>query len=608
MPNPANDPIDRSDRSNVPDEFKWRLTDLYPSDEAWQGTKSSLTDRIKSLGKYRGKLSESPSMLLKGLECYCGMRKDFALLSSYASMLSDQDTRESLPLAMKQQTTQLKSSLDSAASFIAPELLKVPKKKLSSFMATEPRLSEYRQFIDDIMRRKAHTLNEAGERLIALAGLMSDVQEGVHRILSNADLPYQTIRLSDGKDIRVDASNYVLYRESPSRADRNAVMDAFFAALKSYERTFGTALYGEIKKNLFYRNARRHKTCLDSALFRNNIPVGVYTSLVKNINDNLPMLHRYLKLKKEMLGLDDLHYYDLYAPMVKESRSSYSYAESKKLILAATSCLGKEYTAVMNAAFSGRWIDVYPAAGKLSGAYMCGDAYGVHPYILANFNGNYESVSTLAHELGHAAHSYFSNRHQPFVNSRYPIFLAEVASTVNEALLVDYVLEQVRDGAEMIALLGSYLEGFRTTLFRQTQLAEYELLIHAAVEKGDALTGEGFTAIYLDLLKRYCGHSKGVCTIDDLYGIEWSYIPHFFLNFYVFQYSTSFTASQAIAARILEGDRETIEKYLAFLKSGRSEYPIPTLQRVGIDMERPMPFKLTLTRMGAIMDRIDELR
>ena len=270
--------------------------------------------------------------------------------------------------------------------------------------------------------------------------------------------------------------------------------------------------------------------------------------------------------------------------------------------------MGREYTDVMERSFSERWIDVYPTAGKRSGAYMAGDAYDFHPFILTNFNGNYESVSTLAHELGHAAHSYFSNKNQPYINSRYPTFLAEVASTVNEALLVDWVLGHSKDRTEKISLLGKYLEGFRTTLFRQTQYAEYELRMHEAVEKGEALTGEGFSAAYLDILRRYHGHSKGVCTIDDLCGVEWAYIPHFYYNFYVFQYSTSFTASQAIASKILRGDSDTIERYLAFLKSGRSEYPIPTLRKVGIDMERPEPFKLTLERMGWIMERIEELR
>ncbi len=598
----------QSERSKVPDDFKWNLSDLYRSNEQWQSAKASLAAKIQAVGNFKGSLSESPSQLLCALDYYCGMKKDLMRLDSYASMFSDQDTRESKPLAMKQQMSQLRSSLASATSFIAPELLKMPLKKLEEFMLREKKLSEYRQFLEDVQRRKPHTLNGSGEKLIAEAGLMSEVQEGVHRIFVNADLPYPSIKLSDGKEVRINPSNYGLYRESPNRADRKATMDAFFSSLKAYERTFGAALYGEIKKNLFYRNARNHRTCVESALFRNNIPVGVYHSLIKNINDSLPTMHKYLRLKKDMLGLDDLHYYDLYAQMVKETRSSYSFAESKRLILEATSCLGKEYTSVMETAFANRWIDVYPTAGKLSGAYMSGDAYEVHPYILTNFNGNFESVSTLAHELGHAAHSFFSNKCQPFVNSRYPIFLAEVASTVNEALLVDHVLEHVKDSAAKISLLGGYLEGFRTTLFRQTQFAEYELRTHEAAEKGDALTGDGFTALYLEILKKYYGHGTGACTIDDPYGIEWAYIPHFYYNFYVFQYSTSFTASQAIAAKILKGDSETTEKYLGFLKSGRSEYPIPTLRRVGIDMERSEPFKLTLKRMNEIIDRIEELR
>lgn len=598
----------QSERSKVPDNFKWNLSDLYSSNDEWQTAKFSLTAKIQDVGRLKGRLSESPSQLLSVLEYYCEIKKDMMRLDSYASMLSDQDTRESAPLAMKQQMSQLRSSLASATSFIAPELLRMPKQKLDGFMLKEKKLLEYRQFLNDTQRRKPHTLNESGEKLIAEAALMSEVQEGVHRLFVNADLPYPTIKLSDGKEVRVNPSNYALHRESPNRADRKATMDAFFSALKSYERTFGAALYGEIKKNLFYRNARRHRTCLESALFRNNVPVGVYHALIKNINESLPTMHRYLRLKKDMLRLDDLHYYDLYAQMVKETRSSYSFPESKKLILEATSCLGKEYTSVMETAFADRWIDAYPTVGKLSGAYMSGDAYDVHPYILTNFNGNFESVSTLAHELGHAAHSFFSNKKQPFVNSRYPIFLAEVASTVNEALLVDHVLEHVKDSAEKISLLGGYLEGFRTTLFRQTQFAEYELRMHEEAEKGEALTGDGFTSLYLEVLKKYYGHETGACTIDEQYGIEWAYIPHFYYNFYVFQYSTSFTASQAIAAKILKGDSDTTEKYLGFLKSGRSDYPIPTLKRVGIDMEGSEPFALTLKRMNEIIDRIEELR
>jgi oligoendopeptidase F len=608
MPDKKNGNYRQSERAEVPDEFKWRLDDLYPSAEAWQGAKACLAAEITKLGSFRGKLSKSSSALQSGLDLCWRLRKEAARLDMYANVLSDQDTRQSPPLAMVQEATQLQTALNSAASFVSPELLKIPKYKLDKFMSGEPKLSIYRQFLDDIMRRKAHTLDEAGERLIAEAGLMSDIQESLHRILSEADLPYPTIRLSDGGEARINPSNYVLYRESPNRADRKATMDAFFAALKSYERTFGVALYGEIKKNLFYRNARGHKTCIESALFKNNIPVGVYTSLIKNINESLPSMHRYLRLKREILGLEDLHYYDLYAPMVKGSCSSYTLEHAKKLILESTSILGKEYASVMEKAFAGRWIDIYPTAGKRSGAYMAGEAYDLHPYVLTNYNDTFDSVSTLAHELGHAAHSHFSNKCQPFVNSRYPIFLAEVASTVNEALLVDYVLDRVEDRAEKISLLGGCLEQFRTTLFRQTQFAEYELRIHEAAENGEALTGEGFSAAYLEILKKYYGHAKGVCTIDDPYGVEWAYIPHFYLNFYVFQYSTSFTASQAIAAKILKGDGKTIEKYLCFLKSGSSEYAIPTLKKVGIDMERPEPFRLALSRMEGIMDQIEGLQ
>lgn len=594
-------------REKIQDDFKWNLKDLFGSDEEWRRRKEEISGKFQSLAEFKGTLTNSAEQLNHALDNYFYLDKEIVRLISYATMSSDQDTRQPEQLSMKQEIAQLKTKLSTIAAFIKPEILQASKEVLQSFFVDAPTLKIYSHHIDDIYRTKEHTLTEGEERIIAETGLMEETPYEIYTILSNADLPYKTVKLSDGSKVRIDATGYTFYRANPNRADRIKVFDTFFGVLKSFERTFGTQLYGQVKRDLFYKNVRKYGSCLESALHCDNIPVGVYHSLIKNVNANLPSLHRYLKLRKRMLKLDELHYYDNYPSMVKEIDLQYTYPEAKGVIQQALSCLGSTYVGILEEAFSRRWIDVYPNMGKLSGAYSEGDAYDVHPYILLNFNGRYDEVSALAHELGHAAHSHLSNKSQPYVNSHYPIFLAEVASTVNEALLMDYELNRISDRAQRLSLLGNYLEGFRTTLFRQTQFAEFELLIHEAVEKGDALTGDRFTELYLRLLKKYYGHEQRVCIIDDLYGIEWAFIMHFYRNFYVFQYSTSFTAAQAIASRILKGDTNMVEGYINFLKSGCSDYAILTLRKLGIDMLSSDPFELTIQRMNEIIDNIEQI-
>jgi oligoendopeptidase F len=595
------------EREEIQDAYKWNLKDLFSSDQEWKSRKDELSGRLLSLSDLKGTLAHSASKLKSSLDFYFDLKKEVARLSAYAAMYSDQDTRQSVPLSMKQEISQLGTRLNSLAAFIAPEILEIPEDTLQAFYAGEPALGIYRHYLADVFRRSEHTLNEKEEKIVAEAGLMSDTPQEVNSILTNADLPYKTITLSDGKQVRVDPTNYVFYRASPNRSDRIKVFESFFSSLKSFERTLGTQLYGQMKRDTFYKNVRNYGSCLESALHQDNIPMEVYYNLIKNINANLPSLHRYLVLRKKMLGLDELHYYDSYSSMVKEIDLRYGYSEAKEAIQKSLSCLGKTYSDTLEKAFSQRWIDIYPNAGKRSGAYSEGDTYDVHPYILTNFNGRFDDVETLAHELGHTAHSYFSNKTQPFVNSRYPIFLAEVASTVNEALLMDYGLNSVTNEAQRLSILVDYLEGFRTTLFRQAQFAEFELQIHQEVEKGESLTGDKFTELYQKILKKHFGHAEGICTIDDLYGIEWAYIPHFYYNFYVFQYSTSFIAAQAIASRILRREENMVAAYIDFLKSGGSDYGIPTLKKLGIDMLSSYPFEQTMQKMNYVIDSIEKL-
>jgi oligoendopeptidase F len=600
-------PSEEFTRESISEKFKWKLEDLYPSKNEWQASKSEIEGRIKDFAKLKGSIQKSGKDLLKILAENSFLEKELMRLYAFAVMLTDQDTRESGPLGMKQTMMHLETKLKDAASFIEPEILSLAKKRIDFYFETNPELEIYRQAIDDIYRRKEHTLPGSEEKLLAQASLMSGTAHEIYNIFSNADLPYPVVDLSDKKEIRLDATNYSLYRASQNREDRKVVFESFYGTLQKFKRTFGTQLNGEINKNLFYKNVRKYDSCLESSLDRNNIPVDVYHKLIENVNKKLDTLHRYFELRKRMLGLDELHFYDIYASLVKEVDLKYTYEESIAVITKSLQILGDEYGQALNHSFSERWIDVYPNTGKRSGAYMDGIAYDVHPYILMNFKGKYNDVSTLTHELGHAMHSYFSNREQPYVYSQYPIFLAEVASTVNEALLIDHVLKEINNPQQRLSLLGDALEGFRGTLFRQTQFSEFELMINSKAESGEALTGDTLTQMYLDIFKKYYGYEQDITTIDDLYGVEWAYIPHFYYNFYVFQYSTSFTAAQAIADKILQGESGIVDKYIRFLSSGCSEYAIPTLRKVGVDMTGNEPFDLTIKRMNIIMDEIEEI-
>jgi oligoendopeptidase F len=587
------------------DKYRWDLSDLYSSNEEWKKYKKKITQKMKQIQSFRKTFTSSAQKLYETLDFYHKVEKDFMRLYAYATMQSDQDTRDSNSLGMKQEMSQMAAELRTLSSFIEPEIISLSHKKLQQFFKEHPDLLLYSQFIDDIQRRKKHTLDEKGETIIAEAGRMSDTAHEIFNILSNAELPYPTINLSDGQEVRLDPTNYALYRTSKNREDRKKVFDNFFETLRQFRRTFGTQLFSEIKKNIFYKNVRHYNSCLENALNRNNIPTTVYHKLIENVNKYLPTLHRYLRLRKRMLDIKELHYYDMYPSLVKDIDLQYTYDQAQDMIKNSLEILGEEYRTGIEMAFSQRWIDVYPNPGKRSGAYMDGIAYDVHPYILLNYTGKYNDVSTLTHELGHAMHSYFSNKNQAYVNSHYPIFLAEVASTVNEALLVDYALKNIDSTDQRLSLLGNYLDGFRGTLFRQTQFAEYELKIHEVCEEGEALTGDDFSHIYIEMLKKYFDHERGTAFIDDLYGVEWAYIPHFYYNFYVFQYSTSFTASQAIVQKMLYQKPEIVKRYIDFLSNGCFDYAIPTLQKVGIDMTTDDPFVLTMERMNEIMDEIE---
>jgi oligoendopeptidase F len=595
------------DRSLIADTDKWDLAHLYASDGVWKKEKENWKKRLDEIPPLQGRLHRSARDLADGLNLTTELSKTFMRLYSYAHMSSDQDTRVSAALAMEQEMQSLGAEFSATCSFIEPEILAMEPSRIDRFLEEEPALADHRHYLEDLIRRKAHTGTESEERIIATAGLMSDNAQNIYSIFSNADFPYPHVTLSDGSDVKLDHSSFAHHRTSKKRDDRKNVFETFFGELNKYRRTFGAQLSGELRKNIFYTKVRKYNSCLERALDGNNIPTSVVRRLIEGVRENLTSFHRYLKLRERILGLDVLHYYDLYVPLVEEGARRYTYDEAREAVVRSLAPLGQDYTEVVQRSFRERWIDVYPTEGKRSGAYATGSAYDVHPYLLLNYQGKYDDVSTLAHEMGHAMHSYLSNRHQPYPTSHYSIFVAEVASTFNEALLLDFMLKSIKDDRERLALLGSYLEGIKGTVFRQTQFAEFELAIHERAEKGDALTGDEFNEMYLRLVREYYGHDQNVCLVDDHVQIEWAYIPHFYYNFYVYQYATSYTASAALSEKAIAGDTETIRRYIELLSSGGCDYSIPLLKKAGVDMTTDEPLRLTMQKMNRVMDEIEAI-
>ncbi len=595
------------DRSKVPDEYKWDLTAIYPSDVAWRAAKEKLASELPKLRQFQGTLASSASRLADALETQSNFDKELTRLFVYAGSTSDQDTRVSTYQGMQQEVIQLGSVLGTESAFIEPEILKTDNATIERFVAQEPRLHVFRHYLEDIARRRAHTLSNAEEKLLAASSVMASGPSSVYGIFADADFPYPSVTLSDGKTVKLDKAAFSLHRASLSREDRQKVMEAFFTALGKYRGTFGSMMNSNVQGSVFYVHARNYENSLQASLDQPNIPVSVYSRLVEGVNRNLPTFQRYLKLRKRMMGLSELHYYDLYAPLVSSVDTKYPVDVAERNILEALAPLGPEYAAGAKRAFTERWIDMYPTEGKTAGAYSNGAAYDVHPYMLLNYNGKYDDMSTLAHELGHTMHSYFSNKTQPYALSAYPIFVAEVASTFNEALLIDSMLKKIKDDATRLSLLGNYLESIKGTVFRQTQFAEFELRMHEMIEKGQPLTGDALSKLCSEIVKKYYGHDQRVCIVDDYIAYEWAFIPHFYNSFYVFQYATSFTASSALSEKVLAGDPGATQRYLKFISAGKSKYPIELLKDAGVDMTTDEPLELTVKKMNRVMDEMERL-
>jgi oligoendopeptidase F len=597
------------ERKEVPEKYKWNLSDIYPSVEAWQSDVKMLNTEVADLSSYQGKLGESADILDKALNAGSDFSKTLSKAWTYASNYSNEDLNNSDAQAMMQQMTALGTKFGEATAFVEPEILQIPKEKIEMFFKENTQLAQnFNMYIDNIQRLRAHTLTEAEEKILASFGLISGVESDVYDIFTNAEKPFPKVTLVSGEEVELTPSSYTRYRTLENREDRAKVFNAFFNGYGEFKNTLGANLGGKVKKDWIYAKNRKYDSSLEAALNADNLPVSVYTTLIEQINKNLPTLHRALELKKRMLGLDTLHYYDLYVPLVQKVDMSFTVEQGQKEILGALQPLGSEYISTLQKAYDDRWIDYIPTVGKRSGAYSTGGAYDVHPFILMNWTDDYESVSTLAHELGHTMHSYFSNKFQPFSKADYATFVAEIASTVNETLLNDYAVKNAKSDEERLYLLGSYLELLRTTIFRQTSFAEFEWDIHKKVEAGEPLTGEDMNAIYFDIVKRYYGNDEGVCVVDNYIQNEWSYIPHFLgYNFYVFQYSTSIIYGTAIVQRILQQGQPAVDAYYNILKGGGSKYPTELIKDAGIDPMSSEPVTLTMQKMNKVMDQMEEI-
>ena len=596
------------ERSDVPDKYKWNLSEIYPSVEAWQADVDLLKTEVEKLADFKGTLSESADKLYQALNKGNNLAKTLWKCYTYAGNLSNENLNISENQALMQQMTAIGTKFGEVTAFVEPEILQIPKEKIDRFFGEKPELVDFNMYIDNIQRLREHTLTEAEEKILASFGLISDVQSDVYDIFNNAEKPFPKVTLVSGEEVELTPSSYTRYRTLENREDRAKVFDAFFNGYGQFKNTLGANLGGKVKKDWVYAKNRKYESSLEASLNSDNLPVSVYTTLIEQVNKNLPTLHRALDLKKRMLGVDELRYYDLYVPLVQKVDMSFTVEQGQKVLLDALRPLGSEYVSTLQKAYDSRWIDYIPTVGKRSGAYSNGGAYDIHPYILMNWTDDYESVSTLAHELGHTMHSYFSNKTQPFSKADYATFVAEIASTVNENLLNNYMVKNAKTDEEKLYLLGSYLELLRTTIFRQTSFAEFEWEIHKKVEAGDPITGEDMNNIYFDIVKRYYGHQKGHCVVDDYIQYEWSYIPHFLgYNYYVFQYATSLIYGTALVEKMTETGQAGVDAYYNILKGGGSKYPAELIRDAGIDPMSPEPVALTMKKMNKVMDQMEEI-
>lgn len=591
------------ERKDVPVEYTWNLSDIFESDEAWRAEFEALGKLPGRISAYSGTLGESAGNLLDFMKLRDEMELRLSKLYSYASCKSDQDTADGFYMDMRGKAMSVLVAISGAAAFFTPELISLDDDTIEDFFKTEPALEVYRRVISKARRVKEHTLSPAEEKLLAAMGEIADGPDNIGGVFRDADLKFRPAVDSEGKEHALSSGSYVPLLESSDRKLRQDAFAARYEQLSTYKNTFAAILNAEFKQRRFFADTRKYPDTLTAALDRTEVPVEVYTNLIETVHKNLDKMYRYVALRKKLLGVDELHMYDVYTPVVADVAAEINFEQAKENVLEALAVLGEDYVEMLKEGFNNRWIDVYENKGKRSGAYSSGNAFP-HPYVLLNQNDTLDNMFTLAHEMGHALHSYLSCKHQPICTADYVIFVAEVASTCNEILLMRHMLSKTEDKKQRAYLINHFLDSFKGTVYRQTMFAEFELMLGHMAESGETLTADVLCEKYLALNKLYFGPDM---VSDDEIALEWTVIPHFFYNYYVFQYATGFSAAVAIANRIRDLGDIAVEEYKKFLSSGSSADPISLLKIAGVDMSSPEPVNSALSLFGELIEEMEKL-
>ncbi len=602
--------IGLSAAADAPGAQRWDLRDLYPTPAAWDTAYRETRERIEALPQLRPTLGTDAASLLAGLAAISDLQKTSGRLAVYAYLQGDEDLRVAAAQERRSRSQSLSTLLDEKIAWVAPAIQALGAEKVRGWIAAEPALkARFDTYLNDVLRNIPHTLSAEGEALLAAGGIVLAQPRNIYDQLAEAELPRPRVTLSTGKTLTLTQDAYELNRRSPVRADRKAVFDAFFGGWKKFEGTFGANLAAQVQGTVFAARARRFGGTLEAALFANDMPPAVYRTLVEQANAGLPTLHRYLRLRKKMLSIQgELAYHDNYPSLVRRARTErYDIERSKALTLQALALLGDEYIGLLKQGFAARWMDSHPRPGKASGGYMAGYAYDVHPYLLLNHGDDYESLSTLAHEWGHAVHTMLTKAHQPFEKADYSTFIAESASIANEMLLSDYLVANARTREERMYFLAEAMESIRTTFFRQTMFAEFELAMHEEVEAGRPLSGKRLSELYCGVARRYYGEAQGVMKIDPAYCVEWIYISHFYRGYYVWQYATSMVGAAQFSQAIASEGAPARERFIKLLKAGGSDYPYALYRQAGVDLALPGPYQALMARMNRLMDEFEKL-
>lgn len=591
------------ERNQVDGKYQWDLMSLYEDDDKWEEDLKKLKELSSEITNYKGEVVKDAQTLLKVIETQLDIMRKLENIVTYAKMKFDEDTRVDKYQGLNDRAKSIMVQVEEKISFIEPEILKLSTEELDEYFNQESKLKLYKHYLKQIIRKRDHILSPEKEAILAQVGDVADASQNIFSMLDNADIKFPEIENEDGEKVEITHGKFIPMMQSKNRRVREDAFKGVYSTYKKFKNTYAATLTGNVKKNIFYSKARNYNSAREASLDVNNVPVEVYDNLINAVHENLDSMHKYVNLRKKILELDELHMYDIYTPIVKDVDMKIPYEEGKGLVIKGLEPMKEDYLSVVKEGMEARWIDVYENKGKRSGAYSWG-TYDSNPFILLNYQDTLDNVFTLAHEMGHSMHSYYSRENQPYVYGGYSIFVAEVASTANEALLMDYMLKNTTDKSKKLYLLNHYLEQFRGTVYRQTMFAEFEKMIHEEVENGESLTADKLSKMYKGLNEKYYG--PGVVSDEEI-GMEWARIPHFYYNFYVFQYATGFSAAIALSQKILNGEESALDKYLEFLKSGSLDYPINVLMKAGVDMTSPEPVNNALKLFGELVDEMEKL-